>query len=511
MRAGWTLAREGALSLVDVYELPAPARLAIRLGRLIERRNVEGGKGLATALVRLGPSWVKLGQFLATRPDVVGFAVARDLEELQDRMPPFGRAVAIAEIERALGGKLGQFFDELSEPVAAASVAQVHKATIRDADGERQVAVKVLRPGIDRRFRSDLSAFYFAARMIERLDPRAKRLKPIEAVDMLARTVAFEMDSRLEAAALSEMAENIVEDPDFRIPAPDWNRTARTVLTLEWIDGIPLSDVEGLKAAGFDLKELGRIIIQSFLRHAIRDGFFHADMHQGNLLIDAAGNLVAVDFGIMGRAGLKERRFLAEILHGFITRNYHRVAEVHFEAGYVPWTHSIEDFAQAIRAIGEPIHQKRADEISMAKLLTLLFEVTDLFDMKTRPELILLQKTMVVVEGVARRLNPQLDMWATADPVVREWIERNLGPLGKLGDFGTQTLEAGKSMTLLPSLLNRAETLAGRLNEAAEKGFALLPDSVEAIGRAEARRNRWGNLALWVIAAAVVYIALHGI
>ncbi|WP_448954570.1 2-polyprenylphenol 6-hydroxylase [Labrys neptuniae] len=506
MRAGWTLAREGALGLVDVHDLPAPAQLVVRLGRLIEKRQVSGGKGLATALVKLGPSWVKLGQFLATRPDVVGFAVARDLEELQDRMPPFGRAVAIAEIERALGGPLDQFFAELSEPVAAASVAQVHKGIIRDADGEREVAVKVLRPGVDRRFRSDLSTFYFAARTIERLDPRSKRLKPVETVDMLARTVAFEMDARLEAAALSEMAENIAKDPDFRIPAPDWTRTARSVLTLEWIEGIPLSDLDRLKASGFDLVELARIIIQSFLRHAIRDGFFHADMHQGNLMIDASGQLVAVDFGIMGRAGLKERRFLAEILHGFITRNYRRVAEVHFEAGYVPSSHSIDDFAQAIRAIGEPIHQKRADEISMAKLLTLLFEITDLFDMKTRPELILLQKTMVVVEGVARRLDPQLDMWGTADPVVRDWIERNLGPLGKLGDLGQQTLEAGKSFTLLPSLINRAETLAERVNEAAEKGFALLPDSIEAIGKAEARRNRWGNAALWLIALTLLYL-----
>ncbi|MDQ0395795.1 ubiquinone biosynthesis protein [Labrys monachus] len=509
MRAGWMLAREGALGLVDVAELPASARLAVRLGRLAERRDVAGGKGLATALGRLGPSWVKLGQFLATRPDVVGFGVARDLEALQDRMPPFGQDIAVAEIERALGGPLGQFFAELSQPVAAASVAQVHKATIRDEAGTRQVAVKILRPGIDRRFRRDLSAFYFAARMIERLNPRFKRLKPVEAVDMLARTVAFEMDFRLEAAALSEMAENIADDPDFRIPAPDWNRTARSVLTLEWIDGIALSDLDSLRAAGFDLKNLGRIIIQSFLRHAIRDGFFHADMHQGNLMIDRAGNLVAVDFGIMGRAGLKERRFLAEILHGFITRNYRRVAEVHFEAGYVPATHSIDDFAQAIRAIGEPIHQKRADEISMAKLLTLLFEVTDLFDMKTRPELILLQKTMVVVEGVARRLDPQLDMWATADPVVREWIERNLGPLGKLGDFGSQTWEAGKSLTLLPGLIHRAQVLGQRLEEAAEKGFGLHVDSIEAIGRAEARRARWSTAALWIIAAALIYIAWH--
>ncbi|MDQ0470304.1 ubiquinone biosynthesis protein [Labrys wisconsinensis] len=506
-RAGWMLAREGALGLAEVAELPGPARLAIRLGRVIERRGVSGGKGLARALTRLGPSWVKLGQFLATRPDVVGIAVARDLETLQDRMAPFPQEVAVAEIEKALGGPLASLFAELSTPVAAASVAQVHKATVRDEAGERFVAVKVLRPGIARRFRRDLSTFYFAARMIERLDPRSRRLRPVEVVDTLARTTAFEMDFRLEAAALSEMAENITADPDFRIPAPDWNRTARTVLTLEWIDGRPLSDVPGLAAAGLDLKDLGRIIIQSFLRHAIRDGFFHADMHQGNLMIDAEGKLVAVDFGIMGRAGLKERRFLAEILHGFITRNYRRVAEVHFEAGYVPGTYSVDDFAQAIRAIGEPIHQKRADEISMAKLLTLLFEVTELFDMKTRPELILLQKTMVVVEGVARTLDPKLDMWSTADPVVREWIERHLGPAGRLGDLGTGTMQAAKAFSGLPALLARTQGLAERLESAAERGFTLDPASVEAIGRAEARRARWGNRALWVIAAALVVLA----
>ena len=444
--AGWTLAREGAFGLVDLAELPVSARALVRIARIVERRGVSGGRGLAAGLSRLGPSWVKLGQFLATRPDVVGVAVARDLETLQDRMAPFAREVAVMEIERALGAPLETMFSDFSEAVAAASVAQVHKARLPGPDEARSVAVKVLRPGVVRRFRRDLSTFYFAARWIERLDPRSRRLRPVEVVDTLARTVAFEMDLRLEAAALSEMAENTVDDPDFRVPAPDWNRTARSVLTLEWVDGIPLSDVGRLRAAGFDLKALGRIVIQSFLRHAIRDGFFHADMHQGNLMVDPAGNLVAVDFGIMGRAGLKERRFLAEILHGFITRDYRRVAEVHFEAGYVPGTHAVDDFAQALRAIGEPIHQKRADEISMARLLTLLFEVTELFDMRTRPELILLQKTMVVVEGVGRTLDPALDMWSTAEPVVRDWIERNLGPAGKLGDVGSGAVQAAKAL-----------------------------------------------------------------
>ncbi|MFN8828756.1 MAG: 2-polyprenylphenol 6-hydroxylase [Labrys sp. (in: a-proteobacteria)] len=502
LRAGFVLAREHALALVDPDELPPAARMGLRIARLLERR---GGKpGLAKALTRLGPSYVKLGQFLATRPDVVGMAVARDLETLQDRMPAFGLPQARIEIAKGLGGSVEKHFTSLSEPIAAASVAQVHKGRVEDEKGNRDVAVKVLRPGVARRFRRDLDTFYFAARLIERLDPKARRLRPVEVVETLERTTAFEMDLRLEAAALSEMAENTRQDPGFRVPTPDWERTTRNVLTLEWIDGTPLSDVERLRADGHDLVKLGATVIQSFLRHAIRDGFFHADMHQGNLFIDRAGNLVAVDFGIMGRAGDKERRFLAEILHGFITRNYLRVAEVHFEAGYVPPNHSVADFAQAIRAIGEPIHQKRADEISMAKLLTLLFEVTELFDMKTRPELILLQKTMVVVEGVARLLDPKLDMWKTAEPVVRDWIDQRFGPVGLAKEAGGEIVKFGKALTQAPALIARAETLTADLEKAAQGGFSLSRDSIEAIGRAEGRGNRWLALGVWALVLILI-------
>jgi ubiquinone biosynthesis protein len=306
------------------------------------------------------------------------------------------------------------------------------------------------------------------------------------------------------------MAENTKADPGFRVPAPIWDLSGRDVLTMEWIDGIPLTDHAAVAGAGLDLPALGRNVIESFLRHAIRDGFFHADMHQGNLFADRDGKLVAVDFGIMGRIGEKERRFLAEILFGFITRNYRRVAEVHFEAGYVPARHSVDDFAQAIRAIGEPIHQRKADEISMAKLLTLLFEITDLFDMKTRPELVMLQKTMVVVEGVGRTLDPKLDMWRTAEPVVREWIERNLGPIGKLQDAGAGVAGIARAAFALPDLVVRGERLVGELEGAAADGFLLSPASIEAIGRAEARRNRWGNAALWVIAALLAVIVWRG-
>ncbi len=500
-RAGFVLAREGVFALVDPQALPPGPRFGLRLARMIERRSAgPGSVRLAAALTRLGPTYVKLGQFLATRPDVVGKAIAKDLESLQDRMAPFSQKESEAAIVEALGKPVSELFAELGPPVAAASIAQVHRATIKDAKGERAVAVKVLRPGIEHRFQRDMDAFFFAARLAERNSVEAKRLRLIATVETLARSVSIEMDLRLEAAAFSELSENAKDDPDFSVPKVDWERTARRVLTTEWVDGIPLNDQEKLRAAGHDFARLGRVLIQSFLRQAIGHGFFHADLHPGNVFVDKESRLVAVDCGIMGRLGPKERRFLAEILFGFITRNWYRTAEVHFEAGYVPSHHSVEDFAQAIRAIGEPIHDRPADEISMAKLLTLLFEVTSLFDMRTRPELLLLQKTMVVVEGVARSLDPKLDMWTTSEPVVREWIERHLGPVGRIEDAATELGGIGKLIGAAPGLLSRAAGTMERLDEQTREGLVLAPETVEAIGRAEGKRGRWTALALWVIA-----------
>ena len=503
-RAGFVFAREGVFAQADVTLLPIPAQTGIKLARLIERPTNDATIGrLAIALTRLGPAYVKLGQFLATRPDVVGTALARDLESLQDKMPPFPQAEAEAVVQNALGRPVSAVYASFGPPVAAASIAQVHRATVNTPDDARPVAVKVLRPNVERRFRADLDAFTFAARNAENLSAEARRLRLIETVDTLRRSVAIEMDLRLEAAALSEMTENTKADPDFRVPAVDWDRTGKYVLTLEWIDGTPLHYRAALEAKGFDLKHLSRAVIQTFLRHALRDGFFHADMHPGNLFVDDAGTLTFVDFGIMGRLGPKERRFLAEILYGFITRNYQRTAEVHFEAGYVPAHHSVENFAQAIRAIGEPIHNRAADEISMAKLLMLLFEVTGLFDMRTRPELLLLQKTMVVVEGVARSLDPKLDMWTVSEPVVREWIERHLGPAGRIEDAaqGATTFLAG-----VPSLMTRGAVLVEQLDAITRDGLVLAPDTIAAIGEAEARRNRWTAFALWAIAALLAWI-----
>jgi len=507
-RAGYVFAREGVFGLVDTRPLPLPARTAIAAARLIERRTVRDGKSrLGKALTRLGPTYVKLGQFMATRPDVVGQSIAHDLEALQDKMPPFPQSQAEAVVAAAFDKPVAAIYADFGPSVAAASIAQVHKAQTEKAGIRRTVAVKILRPGVDHRFAVDLDAFMFAALRAEAMSLEAQRLRPVEAVATLARSVSMEMDFRLEAAALSEMAENTRDDVDFRVPEVDWDRTAREVLTMEWIEGTPLNDRAALEARGLDLPALGHKVIQSFLRHALRDGFFHADMHPGNLFVDTEGRLVAVDFGIMGRLGPKERRFLAEILYGFITRDYHRTAQVHFDAGYVPRHHSVEDFAQAIRAIGEPIHNRTAEDISMARLLMLLFEVTGLFDMRTRPELLLLQKTMVVVEGVARTLDPKLDMWKVADPVVREWIERNLGPVGKLEDLAQGTGEIGRFLGQVPSLLTRAGTLLDQVDDITRNGLVLSPGTVEAIGRAEGRSNRWVAGGLWAIALMLGWIA----
>ena len=503
-RAAFVFTREGVFGIVDPSLVPPPAQLALRLARLIERPGAKDGPRLSRALTRMGPAYLKLGQFLATRPDVVGVTLARDLESLQDRLPPFSQEEAEAAIAASLDCPIKDAFLSLGPPVAAASIAQVHRGEVLRGGVRQPVAVKVLRPNVAVRFRRDLSDFFFVARKAEIFSAEARRLRLVEVISTLSRSVAMEMDLRLEAAAASEMAENISGDPDFRIPAIDWNRTTHNVLTMEWVDGIALNDHARLREAKVDLPDLGRKVIQSFLRHALRDGFFHADMHPGNLFLDDAGRLVAVDFGIMGRLNVTERRVLAEILLGFITRDYRRVAEVHFEAGYVPAHHSVENFAQAIRAIGEPIHNRTAEEISMAKLLTLLLEVTGLFDMRTRPELILLQKTMVVVEGVARGFNPKLDMWKTADPVVREWIERNLGPIGRVQGAISGTGDLVRVLTNLPEVAARSVVVLEQLETMTREGLRLSPEIILAL--AEGRKNRWSTAALWVIAATFVGI-----
>ena len=510
-KAGAVIAWSGARVLPDEARLPPQLRLFGRVtAPLRKKANGSGNEAkLSEALTSLGPSYIKLGQFLATRDDIIGRELAADLSTLQDRLPPFSQSEARAAVEEALEAPIDTLFAEFGPPVAAASIAQVHKGRVRQPDGTlKPVAVKVLRPGIEQRFNKDLDSYFFAARMIERFHPPSRRLRPQAVVETLAKSVAIEMDLRMEAAAISEMAENTKADEGFRVPQVDWGRSARRVLTLEWIDGIPISDHAALRARGHDLKALGARLIQTFLRHAMRDGFFHADMHPGNLFVDDEGRIVAVDFGIMGRLGLKERRFLAEILHGFITRNYRRVAEVHFEAGYVPRRHSVDLFAQALRAIGEPIMDRPASEISMAQLLGQLFQYTEVFDMQTRPELLLLQKTMVVVEGVGRSLDPELNMWTTAEPVVKAWMESQIGPEAQFVAAAESTAAVGKFVGDIPRLLGQAERTAGAFAAMAEEGLRLDDQTVERLAAAQARQERPSRVAIWIGAIALAAIAL---
>ncbi|MFN4140658.1 2-polyprenylphenol 6-hydroxylase [Aestuariivirga sp.] len=507
LRAGRTLAAYDALMTPEqLKQLPFSARLGLAAAKFGTHRPEKNGENaVVAALSSLGPSYIKLGQFLATRPDLVGPKRAFELKALQDRLPPFPTDVAMETVHETLGARVDRLFSEFGPPVAAASIAQVHRAVAPDG---RVLAVKVLRPGVGKRFAADTASYYFAARLVERFSAEGRRLRPVAAVRMLEQSMKQELDLRMEAAALSEMAENTKDDPCFRVPKVDWERTGRDVLTTEWIDGTPISDIESLREQGFDLVRLGDTVIQSFLRQAIRDGFFHADMHQGNLFVDQSGNLVAVDFGIVGRLGPKESMFLAEILYGFITRDYARVSEVHFAAGYVPHEHDPAVFAQAIRSIGEPIMDRPANEISMARLLTQLFEVTAQFNMQTQPQLLLLQKTMVVVEGVARTLNPNLNMWVTAEPVVRSWIERKLGPAGRLEEASASF---GRLLTGLPAVLDDARRATRMLSEMANNGgLRLDSETTDQLARAQSRHSRWARIwmAIGAISLAVIAIQL---
>lgn len=416
--------------VLEALNAPPRLRFAARiLGWPFKPLGLRGDPALpplTRALTALGPAYIKFGQTLATRPDVVGPELADQLRYLQDKLPPFDRAEAMEMVASELGRPVADWFSEFSEPVAAASIAQVHWAI--KADTGNKVAVKVLRPGVERAFRTDIDAFYFAARVIELLLPKTRRLRPLDVITHFESVVEGELDLRLEAASAAEFSANTENDVGFSVPSPIWHLSSRRVMTLGWAEGVPMGDNDALDALGVDRAELGTRVLSLFLRHALRDGFFHGDMHQGNMKVTPTGEIIAFDFGIMGRIDGFTRRAYAEILFGFIRKDYRRVAEVHFEMGYVPPDRDIDEFARALRSVGEPIFGMDARHISMARLLAYLFEVTERFGMETRTELILLQRTMVVVEGVARSLNPEINMWHVARPVVEEYIRESIGP-----------------------------------------------------------------------------------
>ena len=456
IRTGATFERTGAMAVVlEAMNAPPRLRFAARLlGWPFKALGLKGDPELpplTRAITALGPAYIKFGQILSTRPDIVTPELADQLRYLQDKLPPFPMDEARARIQAELGAPVETLFTEFSEPVAAASIAQVHRARVAETGAD--VAVKVLRPGIERAFRRDIDAFYFAARTIEFIAPFSRRLRPVDVIAHFEGVVMGELDLRLEASAASEFAANTAEDKGFQVPTPVWPLSARAVMTLGWAEGISLADNAALDAAGHDRVALAARVLQLFLSHALRDGLFHGDMHQGNLKVAANGDLIAYDFGIMGRIDEYTRRVYAEILYGFIKRDYRRVAEVHFEAGYVPPDRDIDEFARALRAVGEPIFGMDASRVSMARLLSFLFEVTEHFGMQTRTELILLQRTMVVVEGVARSLDPHINIWQVARPVVESYITRNLGPLSLLRDLAQTARVLGRFGPRLPRLV----------------------------------------------------------
>ena len=451
--------RTGAMRVVlDALDAPRPLRIAARvLGWPFAWLGHSGDPSMppaTRALTALGPAYIKFGQVLSTRPDVVGDSMALQLRVLQDKLPPFDTRIAKQSVADELQVEPDTVFSEFSEPVAAASIAQVHRAKLSDT-GE-DVAVKVLRPGIEKAFRKDIDAFYFAAQVIEWLSPASRRLRPMDVIAHFEGVVLGELDLRLESSAASEFAANTSEDEGFQLPRVIWPLSGRRVMTLGWAEGVSLGDNDALDAAGHDRHELGQRVLQLFLSHALRDGYFHADMHQGNLKVAANGDIIAYDFGIMGHIDEYTRRVYAEILFGFIRRDYQRVAEVHFEAGYVPADQSVDEFARALRAVGEPIFGMDATRISMGRLLSYLFEVTERFGMETRTELILLQRTMVVVEGVARSLDPHVNIWEVARPIVEDYIRKSIGPRAAVRDFSRTAKVLARFGPRLPQLVEDA-------------------------------------------------------
>ena len=475
----------------------------LRIGRALTRRRTPAarpGQRLAAAFNELGPSFIKLGQLLSTRADLFGEEITLDLASLQDRLPPFPGPEARALIEAEFARPLPTLFSSFDDTaIAAASIAQVHFAQTTEG---HDVAVKVLRPGIVEAFSRDLDLFLWLARLGERLQPLVRRLKPVEVVEMLAEVVRIEMDLRFEAAAASELAENFAGDADFRVPRVDWQRTGRSVLTLERISGIRIDDRAALTAAGHRIDDVLTRATSAFFNQVFRDGFFHADLHPGNMFVDALGAIVVVDFGIMGRLDRATRFYLADMLLGFLSGDYRRVAEVHFAAGYVPPRRSVDAFTQACRAIGEPILGRPLHEISFARLLAQLFEVTEQFEMETQPQLLLLQKTMVQIEGVGRRLDPEVNIWGLARPLIEAWMRDNRGPEARL----RQQLETvAEVIDRIPRLMRKVEAL---IDDWSREGIVMHAETLAAQAAKRARHLAILLLPVWIITASLAAIAL---
>ena len=456
------LSTSGAVDTINqIYNLPLTINIFFNLISIGSQRKTlnnqtQPGEKLCIALEEMGTTFIKLGQFLATRPDIIGEELAKNLEKLQDKLPAFDMYEAKKIIKKEIGDNQFKNILELSEPIAAASIAQVHIAKIKNENQDKEIAIKILRPDIEKLFNEELDALMLFAYIVENTFSKAKRLKLVEVVHLLREITNIEMDLRFEAAAANELYENTKNDKGFNVPKIYWNYTTKKVLALDKVDGISIREHEKLKELSIDLKILAENLIQHFLKQAIRDGFFHGDMHQGNLFVDQQGNIIPVDFGIMGRLDKNNRKFLAEILYGFIQRDYTKVAEVHFQAGLVPQDASKEEFAQALRSVGEPIFGQSIKDISGGNLLAQLFEITEKFNMPTQTPLLLLQKTMVVVEGVARKLYPETNIWEVSRPVLEDWLKDMKSPKSTLDTAINTSAEIIKRIPDFPDLMDKA-------------------------------------------------------
>ena len=454
------------------------------------------GERLALALSELGPAFIKLGQVLSTRSDLLGEQVAEDLAKLQDQLPTFSAFQARATIEEELGARIEELYAQFDdEPVSAASISQVHYAvTVPDDEYPegRQVAVKVLRPGIEEAFRADIELLLWLAYLIERTQPRLKRLKPVEVVQTFAATVSVEMDLRLEAASAAELRQNFAGDPTYRVPDIDWRRTAKRAMTQERLTGIPMDDRVGMLSAGLDIDDVLTKAAAAFFNQAFRDGYFHGDQHPGNMTVGYDGAIQVVDFGIMGRLTKRTRYFLADMLLAFLQRDYAKVAEVYVDAGYLPPAKSVEDFTLALRSIGEPIHGRPLQHISFARVLGQLFSVAENFQMEVQPELLLLQKNMLMAEGVSRRLDPRLNIWTLAQPLIEQWMRDNRGPEARVTQVAEEALFIVRR---LPAVMRNMDRL---LHHLAEGGLKLDPEALQVINR------QGSNWWLWLIIAVLV-------
>ncbi|MEK7206808.1 MAG: ubiquinone biosynthesis regulatory protein kinase UbiB [Pseudomonadota bacterium] len=447
---------------VTAIHLFRPYRLLLRLApwRLFARRGLPRAVRLREALEELGPIFVKFGQMLSTRPDLLPEDIADELAKLQDQVPPYPGDIAVRLVEQALGNKLDTFFSEFNrEPIASASVAQVHIARLHD---NAEVAVKVLRPGIESVIDRDLELLYLLARLATRYVPDTRRLRPVEVVDEFSKTIHDELDLRVESANASRLRANFEGSNLLYVPKIYWDLTRRTVMVLERIHGIPVANIEALKAAGIDMRKLAHDGVEIFFTQAFRDGFFHADMHPGNIFVSPEGQYRAVDFGIMGTLGEKDKRYLAENFLAFFNRDYRAVAEAHLRAGWVPPGTRLEEFEAAIRTVCEPVFARPIKDISFGRFLLHLFQTARRFNMEIQPQLVLLQKTLFNIEGLGRRLYPDLDLWETAMPYLERWMSEHMGPRAFLLSLRKEFPKWWAMLPEIPALVHETLRRSGR-------------------------------------------------